>query len=171
MVYLDYNKIWSIIENGRYRLLEFENDKHFEIAHLTKLEQNFILSCVEQACRSSMCWKHGCIAVLNGDIVASSFNYDYGQEILHGHYSVHAEVGVILECKRRKIPLEQVDLYVVRIYTRNKQVFQLSNSKPCRNCERMCRKNGVKNVYYSYYFKNFKNFKPEKKKFKNVAKS
>ena len=155
-VVLDYRVITDAISNHQFRVLE--NSGEYTLTHLNKAQELLVLSCVEQACRSEMVQKHGAVAVRYGSVVAQGYNYDFGQEIMHGHYSVHAEVNVILECKKQKIDLSEVDIYVIRLKTQKirprrgkpyTKVLGIQNSAPCENCARMKDRYGARRIFYS----------------------
>lgn len=150
MVLLDYEKIMSVIPRHIYHVFIPNDPLLYKLSHLSKMQREYILVCVEQACRSNMRFQHGCVAVHNKRIIATSFNYDYGNaKMIHGHSSVHAEIGALFKCKEQNIPMEEIELYVVRIHEYKEKVTKLKDSKPCKNCRRMCEKHGISRVYYS----------------------
>lgn len=112
-----------------------------------KRRREYLQIAGEIALKSSMRSKHGAVLVKNGEIIAEGYNYDYNQDTYHGHYSVHAEVNVLLQARNKKIlDLSDTDLYVVRV---SKATGNFMLSKPCKNCTRMSIKYGIRCVYYS----------------------
>jgi len=111
----------------------------------SKRHRYFIDAAVEQAKKSKMKQRHGAVVVKGGEIIGSGQNYDYGLQIIHGHWSVHSEVNAIDDCKRNKKNIDGATIYVVRI----NPAGELRNSKPCSNCARWIFANGIHKVFYS----------------------
>jgi len=89
--------------------------------------------------------KHGAVLVQGGKVLFKGYNYDFGQKMMHGQYSLHAEVNVILQGTRAKLNFKGVNIYVVRLGHDGK----LWSSKPCKNCQKLINKCCIDNVFYS----------------------
>ena len=133
--------------NNYYIMENLNNTLEVNLSIENKKRREYFKIAAGIAMQGQMRYRHGAILVKNGEIIAQGYNYDYGQDTYHGHYSVHAEVNVLLEARNKKITdLSDADLYVVRI-SPNTGNYLLS--KPCDNCARMSIKHGVRRVYYS----------------------
>lgn len=117
-------------------ILSLENKKRIEYFEIAASE----------AFQSEMDFKHGAVLVKNNEIIAKGCNYNFGEKICHGVYSVHAEVNVLQEAKRMKIDMKNVDLYVVRV---SNLTGEFMISYPCKNCQKMIEKCNVRRTYYS----------------------
>src|SRR5512133_1397237 len=79
------------------------------------------------------CHKHGVMIFRGGSIIATGANHD----------NIHAEVSAL----NSLWPSERRGTKVVSI--RVTRSGKIGMAKPCVNCERYLRDNGVKTVYYS----------------------
>lgn len=127
-------------------------------------QEFFLKRAADLAARSNVVHhRHGCVIVLNDDIIGEGFNYH--TEHMEHQFTIHAEVAALMQFpgKKKKI-LSECELYVVRIGT-NGMGCPLKYSKPCVNCTRAILKAGVKRVYFSTntefddMIKNFKHHK------------
>lgn len=84
--------------------------------------------------KSPELFRHGSIVIQGGSIISSAFNKD----------SIHAEVGAIKRLHPSK--RHNLILWVVRSSWGGTKIC---NSKPCENCEKFMRENGVICCYYS----------------------
>lgn len=105
---------------------------------------------VEEALRSEHAVKHGAVLVKNGKIINSARNqYCTNSRIRMFNaqriWSIHAEMNVLNGIP--KSVTRGADLYVVRVTPYGPHAFM--NSRPCEICSSLCRKAGIKNVYYS----------------------
>lgn len=147
MVLLDYAAIQKNILTHTFKIFEGENKKEILGSELSKKRQDFILKCVEQACRGCLTHRHGAVIVSDGKVIAEGFNKDYVNPIKRrDNYGIHAEVNAILSTMY--LPKDSI-LYVVRLKTEDRKVIALNNSDPCHNCRRMCTKNKIKKIYAS----------------------
>ena len=133
---LDYDLIDKIIYNHKFKFISINHD-YSSKKFLSKRRRNHVKKCIEQACRSSMRCKHGSVAVLNDEIVAEGCNVMENDSDDATHFSLHAEVNAIQQCKKKKLNTKEIDIYVVRLKTRNRKIVGLYNSDPCLNCFRM----------------------------------
>lgn len=120
---------------------------------INKEQLYYIYRAIKEALKSPLRCKHGCVIVKNKNIVASGYNkyrgYNkYGTSHINHRMSIHAEEDAINSCRKRD--LKDAELYVIRF---NIITNDISNSKPCHNCEKLIRfcikKYGLKCVYYS----------------------
>lgn len=113
----------------------------------TEKQRWFLERAKQQANKSTMGHRHGCVVVLDDEIIASGHNHWFTQNC--HHYSMHAEVDAITKVKKRtRATISQCELYVVRIAP-NSMDKCLKYSKPCEDCTAFIQKNGIKKVYYS----------------------
>jgi len=105
---------------------------------------------INEAKKSVMNHRHGCVIVKDGEIVATGYNrmMDF---MSHTVLSIHAECDAIRKIKSKgKKYMEQCSLVVVRIGhpdTNNRPT--LKNSKPCEACTKEINKCGIVRVFYS----------------------
>lgn len=101
----------------------------------------------QEALKSTMYYKHGAVIFRGRDILSMGYNYDFGQKILHGKFSVHAEVDAIMNAIKAKKDIKGATMVVVRVaYKRDNKYV---NSKPCENCARCILKNEIGTVFYT----------------------
>lgn len=98
-----------------------------------------------EAIKSIMNQKHGAVIFKGQEILGRGYNYNFGQIIFHGKYSVHAEVDAILNAGKMKKDIKGSNILVIRI-SKNGMYM---NSKPCKNCTNFILENGICNIYYS----------------------
>jgi deoxycytidylate deaminase len=112
----------------------------------TDKQRYFLDRAARMAMKSTMTQKHGCILVVNGEILSEGFNHHF-THMCH-KFSIHAEADALHKAKRYKHILGDAELYVVRIAT-GKFDNCLKYSKPCCGCQEVILKYGIKKVYYS----------------------
>lgn len=105
----------------------------------------FFKKAAQHAYRSNLTQRHGCVVVLNDEIISTGFNHTYVH--LYHKFSLHAEVDALRKIKRN-VDLSNAELYVVRIGPESKG-SPLRMSKPCDGCEKIIFKSKVGKVYYS----------------------
>jgi len=108
-----------------------------EIMELAKIE----------ALKSGMYYKHGAVIFRGKDIISVGHNFDFGQQIIHGKFSVHAEVDAIMNASKAKKSVKGATMVVARIAWMRNNVF--GNSKPCDNCAEFIIKNKICTVFYT----------------------
>ena len=108
---------------------------------------------IKMARRSYMTQRHGAVIIRNGEIIARGNNRHMTH--LNHVYSLHAEMDVIADLKRRyadqcksKRWLKDCRLYVVRVGP-DSQNNPLRMSKPCTNCKQAIQHTGIPIVFYS----------------------
>jgi len=106
-----------------------------------------------EALKSSMLMKHGCIAVVNGKIVARGHNHyrTYSKDrFICNCCSCHAEVDVLRKCSYAVDDhrIHKIVLYIVRI-SNEKGKHSYQNSAPCTQCRQLMLKMKIKYMIYS----------------------
>lgn len=112
-----------------------------------KKHEKFIKAAINEANKSVMTFKHGCVIVCQNNIIARGHNH---WKKLFIRYSIHAEEDAINNLMyKNKLKFESrrcLQLYVVRI--RKNDV--IANSKPCKVCSnRILRTLCISKVFYS----------------------
>jgi len=77
----------------------------------------FMLTAAEEASKSVLREKHGCVIVRGREILARGHN-KHVVKAVRGRISCHAEKDAILKCRKQRLDLRDADLYVVRWGTR-----------------------------------------------------
>jgi deoxycytidylate deaminase len=135
----------------------------------TPLQRQFMEKAARIACRSNMTHRHGCIVVINGEIISEGFNHT-GRHLCH-MFSYHSEVEALRKIKR-KVDLSAAEMYVVRIGT-ERMGNPLKYSRPCVGCTEAILRAGVGKVFYSWsgdytYFEAKKKINPASRPFKTT---
>ena len=107
----------------------------------------YIKIAADEAKKSTMSQKHGCVVIHKNKVVATGYNKQVEPLSLT---SIHAEVNALMKAKKilNRSELKQAKLMVVRIGT-NSMDNPLKYSKPCKVCQNFIEKLGVQLVYYS----------------------
>lgn len=119
---------------------------------MRRCQQLFCQTAHNNARKSCMNHKHGCVIVYNDkEIVAQGFNHD--NCTMNDIYSVHAEVNAINQLRKNirskdKKFIQKCSLYVVRVGSPLMN-YPLKNSEPCEHCTKSILKMGIPKVYYS----------------------
>lgn len=116
----------------------------------------YIEKAYEVALMSPMHQRHGCIIVLDDEIISKGYNFDFQQKTFHGYWSFHAEANAIVQAchlwkNGSKVDLSRAAIIVVRI---SRYDGSLVDSKPCSDCAAMILKYKIPTVYYSTNVKN-----------------
>lgn len=112
----------------------------------TEKQRYYLERAARMATKSTMTHQHGCVIVLNGEVVSEGYNR-VATHMFHS-YSVHSEVDALQKAKYAKHLLADAEMYVVRIAP-SKFGHCLKYSRPCTECQMAIAKYGVKRVYYS----------------------
>ena len=104
---------------------------------------------------SNMRCHHGCVIILNGNVIAHGYNNlrNYSKDHLIDDVSCHAEISALrnalkrlkLNPNRDKTVIHRMKLYVARIGTNG----CFLDSKPCLQCYVTLKNAGVTNIIYS----------------------
>ena len=117
---------------------------------ISNKEDTYVALACEQANKSNALYKHGCIAILNGKIIARGFNHARTRcryNIIDNPCSCHAEMDVLKKCLKilSLKQLKKVTLCVVRMSTGGHVV----SSVPCYFCTKQIKKYNIKKIIYS----------------------
>lgn len=120
---------------------------------MRRRDQYFCQMALEEARKSYMNQKHGCVIIHNDkEVVAQGFNHDLCT--MNDVNSIHAEVSAInqlrkiLKTNKDKNFVQRCKLYVVRVGSPVMN-YPMKNSKPCEHCTKSIFKMGIPTVYYS----------------------
>lgn len=119
---------------------------------MRRRDEYFIKVAHDNAQKSCMTQKHGCVIVYNNkEIIAQGINqYECNMKEVE---SIHAEVNAINQLRKMmytkdKAFIQKCKLYVVRIGSKSMN-YPLKQSKPCEHCTKVILKVGIPFVYYS----------------------
>jgi tRNA(Arg) A34 adenosine deaminase TadA len=110
-------------------------------------DMRFVNMASQEAEKSPALYKHGCVAVVSGKVVARGHNnYRTSSKdgLIGNNCSCHAEIDVLRKCMKQQIR-KKMNMYVVRV----NQSGELAMSLPCSECYHTMKKFGVKNIVYS----------------------
>lgn len=110
-------------------------------------DYRYISLACEEAIKSPAIYKHGCIAVVSGKIVARGYNNyrTYSKDgLIKKACSCHAEIDVLRKCLKQKI-YKKIKLYVTRISMDSRILL----SKPCYECYKTMKLFEIKHIIYS----------------------
>jgi len=116
-------------------------------SHFTNNDMKYIHIAVDEATKSDVLYRHGCVAVLSGKIIARGYNKyrTYSKDgLIHENCSCHAEIDVLRKCKKQNIT-KKFSLYIVRLSNTN----HICNSFPCKQCYETMKEFPIKNIAYS----------------------
>jgi deoxycytidylate deaminase len=118
---------------------------------VSQRKQRFIVLAIEEAKKSTMLFKHGCVAVWSGKAVAAGYNQlrNYSKHrFVQKCYCLHAEVACLMSIKpQQRHMIKKITLFIVRL----NNDWQLMPSQPCTQCTQLLKNVGIKKVYYSTY--------------------
>lgn len=100
-----------------------------------------------EAHKSLVTYRHGCVAVVSGKIVARGFNNyrTYSRDgMIQNTCSCHAEISVLRKCIKQNIK-KKITLYIARISASD----TLSASQPCIDCYNTMKQFDIKRIVYS----------------------
>ncbi len=112
-------------------------------------DERYINFAIEEAQKSVVGFRHGCVAVASGKIIARGFNSDrtISRDGLIGKMcSCHAEIDVLRKCLKRGMS-KKISLYIVRITFDNK----ITSSMPCVECYKRMSQFSIRTIIYSDY--------------------
>ena len=143
---------------------------------LSLRDQYFAQCAYEEAEKSSLIMKHGCVGVANGKVLARAYNNErcYSKDgFINSGCTCHAEMGVLrklfyshtntygkysphLKVSQSKKLYKKLTLYVVR----RGRLDDIRNSAPCIHCHKMISQLNIKRIVYSNDDGNFISCKP-----------
>lgn len=121
--------------------------------HISNKDQRFASIALEEASKSTLLMQHGCIAVLNGKVVAKGCNNIRSHSkdgLLHFRKccSAHAEIHVLHKlCIMELSPkiVQKLVLYIVR----RSRSGEMAESAPCFHCTVRMKKLNIKAIVFS----------------------
>jgi len=121
--------------------------------HISNKDQRFASIALEEASKSTLLMQHGCIAVLNGKVLAKGYNNircHSKDGLLHFRKccSAHAEIDVLHKlCIMELSPkvVQKLVLYIVR----RSRSGDLAESAPCFHCTLRMKKLNIKAIVFS----------------------
>lgn len=123
---------------------------------LSNKKEKIFSRSIEEANKSDMLFKHGCVATYGGKIIASGYNINKGyimnDNFIKNQCSCHAEICVLKKIyeknryKRHKLNriMKKTTLYISR--TASEKVS--TNSAPCFKCLNMIKKYNIKKIIF-----------------------
>ena len=134
-------------------------------------DHKFINIAMDECCKSSVLMKHGCVAVMNGKIIAqghNSYRNRTNDGFINNQGSCHAEISVLRNIfhihsnnkyaninflndtnhknnKNNKNIFKKISLYVVRC----SYDLIIKNSAPCSECSKIIKLLNIKKIVYS----------------------
>ena len=121
--------------------------------HISNKDHRFASIALDEASKSTLLMQHGCIAVLNGKVVAKGCNNIRSHSkdgLLHFRKccSAHAEISVlhklcIMELSRKIV--QKLVLYIVR----RSRSGEMAESAPCFHCTTRMKKLNIKAIVFS----------------------
>lgn len=122
--------------------------------HIGIKDQRFASMAFEEAGKSLLLMQHGCIAVLNGKVMAKGYNNIRSHSkdgLLHYRRccSEHAEINVLHKMCITTMPPKQVQKVVLYVVRRLRQSGEMGDSSPCFHCTLRLKKLNIKSIVYS----------------------
>jgi deoxycytidylate deaminase len=127
--------------------------KVYRQRHISNKDQRFASIALDEASKSPLLMQHGCIAVLNGKVVAKGYNNirSHSKDGLLNFRkccSAHAEIHVlhklcITELSRKIV--QKLVLYIVR----RSRSGEMAESAPCLHCTLRMKKLNIKAIVFS----------------------
>lgn len=96
-------------------------------------DEKFASVASEQAIKSELLSRHGCVAVCSGKIIArgcNTYRTYSGDGFIKDSCSCHAEINVLRQCYKKNLT-HKINLYVVRLASDDETYV---NSAPCNEC-------------------------------------
>lgn len=112
----------------------------------TNNDARFLSIAIEEAHKSILRAKLGCVAVVSGKVVARGYNnyQTYSKDgLIKRVCSCHAEIAVLRKCLRWNIN-GKINLYIMRV----KCDGEVACSAPCMQCTEVMRDFNIKNITY-----------------------
>ena len=121
--------------------------------HIGMRDQRFASIALDEASKSTLLMQHGCIAVLNGKIIAKGFNNirSHSKDGLLNFRkccSAHAEISVLHKICINDLPKKIVQKLVLYIVRRSRS-GDMAESAPCLHCTMRMKKLNIKAIVFS----------------------
>lgn len=100
----------------------------------------------EEATKSPLTYRVGCIAAISGKIIARGHNHyrTYSKDgMIHNTCSCHAEIDVLRKCLKQKIN-KKITLYIMRCSSSG----EIACSAPCIDCFLKIKEFNIKSIIY-----------------------
>tara|TARA_Y100000816_G_scaffold292056_1_gene285609 strand:- start:5842 stop:6321 length:480 start_codon:yes stop_codon:yes gene_type:complete len=117
------------------------------INECTNNDMKYIHIAIDEASKSTLLYRHGCVATSSGKVVARGYNKyrTFSKDgLIHENCSCHAEIDVLRKCKKKNIT-KKLSLYIVRLSGAD----HICNSFPCKQCFETMKEFPIKNITYS----------------------
>ena len=114
---------------------------------ITNSDSRYLNMAAEEAKKSDILYRHGCVAVSSGKVIARGHNKyrSYSKDgLIRENTTCHAEIDVLRKCIKKNIK-NKLTMYVVRLSDSD----NFSNSVPCAQCAEIMKSFDVKNICYS----------------------
>ena len=141
--------------NKNILLNNYNKRQRYSELMLSKKKQNIFSRAMNEAEKSDMLFKHGCVATCGGKVIAVGHNSHKGSTktdlFLNDQCSYHAEINVLKQIyfknKSHKINkiMRKTTLYV----SRSSKTHQSVNSAPCEKCMRYIRRFNIRKLIFS----------------------
>ncbi len=116
--------------------------------NISKTDIKYIEIAAGEATKSTETFRHGCVAVSSGKIIAKGYNHNrtVSQDGLISSMvcSCHAEIDVLRKCLKQNIT-HKISLYIARIGNGNAYL----SSIPCGECYKQMQKFHIKCIIYT----------------------
>lgn len=121
--------------------------------HIGMRDQRFASIALDEASKSTLLMQHGCIAVLNGKIIAKGYNNirSHSKDGLLNFRkccSAHAEISVLHKICINDLPKKIVQKLVLYIVRRSRS-GDMAESAPCLHCTMQMKKLNIKAIVFS----------------------
>lgn len=113
---------------------------------LSNAERRIASLAFEEATKSPLNYRVGCIAAISGKIIARGHNHHrtYSKDgMIHNTCSCHAEIDVLRKCLKQKIS-KKITLYIMR----RSSAEELACSAPCIDCFLKIKEFNIKYIIY-----------------------
>jgi deoxycytidylate deaminase len=121
--------------------------------HIGMRDQRFASIALDEASKSTLLMQHGCIAVLNGKIIAKGYNNirSHSKDGLLNFRkccSAHAEISVLHKICINELPKKIVQKLVLYIVRRSRS-GDMAESAPCLHCTMRMKNLHIKAIVFS----------------------
>ena len=114
------------------------------MAHISKYDIQALALATRVAHKGNMRHRHGAVIYRKAKILSSGFNKEHPWgEMYYEFPYLHAEYSAIL---RSRIDVKNYDIAIVRLGQKNSNLLL---SKPCKDCMRLLKDNGIRYIVYS----------------------
>mgnify|MGYP005642465883 CR=1 FL=1 len=117
-------------------------------SHCSNSDIRYVELAATEAYKSTVNYRHGCVAVSSGKVIARGHNHDRTISrdglISNNVCSCHAEIDVLRKCLRMN-RTKKISLYIARLGNQNNML----SSGPCIECYKQMQKFDIKSIIYS----------------------